>query len=137
MERKVQWAIYYERKKAEILSVQKSYRTRNQEHLKQAWINWYAENRVSQIEKAAMRRKKVISATPHWLSDFQRKQITDIYFLSITKTEETGVHHQVDHIVPVSGKTVCGLHVPWNLRVITRLDNIRKSNKLDHELATA
>lgn len=58
-----------------------------------------------------------------------------MYFESVRLTEETGVQHEVDHMVPIAGKNVCGLHVPWNLRVIPRLDNIRKSNKLDHDLA--
>lgn len=84
-----------------------------------------------------MRRKKVIDATPAWLTAEHRKQISAIYFLSVQKTEETGVKHEVDHIVPISGKLVCGLHVPWNLRVIPRLENIRKSNKLCQTLANA
>jgi 5-methylcytosine-specific restriction endonuclease McrA len=40
------------------------------------------------------------------------------------------VHH-VDHIIPIKGGNVCRLHVPWNLRIITQEEKLRKSNKFD------
>lgn len=129
IDRSVRWSIYYDRKKVEISKGQMLYREKNREKLKQAWFDWYAENRVSQVEKAVMRRKKVMDATPLWLSIEQRKEMSGIYFESILATEKTGIKHEVDHIVPISGKLVCGLHVPWNLQVITKLENIRKSNR--------
>lgn len=127
---KTRWAIYSESKKTAIAKTQKLYRQRNHDALKAAWQAWYSANRVSQVEKATMRRKKVMRATPPWLTAEDRAKISATYFLAVETADVTGVDHHVDHIVPIAGRTVCGLHVPWNLRVIPAAENLSKSNKL-------
>lgn len=89
-------------------------------------------SQLSRSEKTALqaiRQAQKLNATPRWLSDEQLAEINALYARSSQMTRETGVVHHVDHIVPLRGKTVCGLHVPWNLQVITAAENLQKSNK--------
>lgn len=59
------------------------------------------------------------------------KAIAAMYAEARRLTAETGIPHHVDHIVPLQGEFVSGLHVETNLRVIPGIDNIRKRNKVD------
>lgn len=77
---------------------------------------------------AANRRAVIRDRTPEWLTDAHYEEIKTTYEFAAKITEETGVLHHVDHIVPLCGRTVSGLHVPWNLSVITAKDNLRKNN---------
>lgn len=65
---------------------------------------------------------KLYLATPAWLNRQQRRQMNKIYLTA----KVTG--KSVDHIVPLSNPLVCGLHVPWNLQVLPRDENMAKSN---------
>lgn len=56
-------------------------------------------------------------------------QTAEFYKEARRLTEETGVNYVVDHYWPINGKGSCGLHVPWNLRVITEAENYSKGNK--------
>ena len=76
---------------------------------------------------------KKIQALPPWLSIEQLEQIVSFYKLAQQKTKETGIKHEVDHIIPLNGKLVSGLHVPWNLQVITKIENIKKRNRIIYE----
>lgn len=76
------------------------------------------------------RRRKHRQATPKWLTRKQKSEIRQLYQIAMTMTKTTGEQYVVDHIVPLRSDVVCGLHVPWNLRVITREENLAKSNKV-------
>lgn len=81
-------------------------------------------------ELVSLRRRRFREATPKWLSAEQRMEIRLIYRLAIELSRKTKVRHAVDHIIPLCGQDVCGLHVPWNLQVITQEENLKKYNKL-------
>lgn len=73
-----------------------------------------------------VRRQEAIKrATPKWLSSEQRKQMRDFKIV----TNSLGL--TVDHIIPLLSKTVCGLHVPWNLQALNIEENMMKGNSYD------
>jgi integrase len=77
---------------------------------------------------AARRYKAAVSqATPLWVD---LTEIELVYARARAKTRQTGVLHSVDHIVPLQGDGVCGLHVHWNLRVVTATENREKGNAI-------
>jgi 5-methylcytosine-specific restriction endonuclease McrA len=81
----------------------------------------------------SVRKRRHREATPKWLTPAERLQMRDLYLQARKLTELTRERYVVDHIVPLRGEEVCGLHVPWNLRVITQEENLKKSNKhVDH-----
>jgi 5-methylcytosine-specific restriction endonuclease McrA len=76
--------------------------------------------------REAARKAQKIRATPPWAD---MDAIRAIYEECSRITAETGVEHHVDHIVPLRHPKVCGLHVHWNLQIITAEENVRKSNR--------
>ena len=94
---------------------------------------WKDANQIWVRADTKARRRKHRDATPPWLTRKQKAEIRQLYQIAITMTKTTGERYVVDHIVPLRGEAVCGLHVPWNLRVITQDENLKKSNKhVDH-----
>jgi len=93
--------------------------------------NAWKRNNVLQLRADTKnRRRKHRQATPKWLTRTQKGEMRALYQIAITMTKTTGEQYVVDHIVPLRSELVCGLHVPWNLRVITQEENLKKSNQL-------
>jgi len=91
---------------------------------------WKERNTTWVRADTKARRRKHREATPPWLTRKQKGQIRELYKIAITMTKTTGEQYVVDHIIPLRSEVVCGLHVPWNLRVVPRQENLLKSNKL-------
>lgn len=82
----------------------------------------------------ARRRALELNATPPWV-DHEAMKV--VYKECIRITKETGIRHEVDHVVPLSNKRVSGLHVVHNLQIIPFKENRNKSNRFIEALAIA
>jgi hypothetical protein len=78
----------------------------------------------------SVRKRRHRNATPKWITAEQKLAMRQLYLQAMKLTKLTGVRYVVDHRVPLLSDEVCGLHVPWNLQVMTQEENLRKSNKL-------
>ena len=118
---------YYEKNKAEVIARAQA---RDTTKVTQYKTDYKARNPDLYKELVSLRRRRFRLATPKWLTAEHKMEIRLKYRLAIELSRRTGVRHAVDHIVPLQGEEVCGLHVPWNLEVVTQKENLKKSNKL-------
>lgn len=75
------------------------------------------------------RRADQLNRTPIWLTDIDKERIKNEYKLAAILTKVTGESWHVDHVIPLQGKIVSGLHVPSNLRVMLGVENVSKGNR--------
>jgi hypothetical protein len=114
-------------------SERRAYRAENLDKERQHKREWDKANSDWVLAYNAKRRAEKINAKPPWLTYEQELQIKDLYETSRKISESTGVLHHVDHIHPLRGENFSGLHVPWNLRVVEMIENIRKNNSPPEE----
>lgn len=118
-------------KNAEVLRRRKlEYREANVEKVRAKDREWKRLNPDKVASANARRRAHRKHALPRWLSPEQHRAIQRVYAEARRRSEQSGVPHHVDHIVPLVSEEVCGLHVPWNLQVLPWRDNLAKGNTL-------
>ena len=131
---------YYEQNREAIGERKKAYREQNREAVLEMYKTYYKKNKVQCYARVTKRRAMKRNACPDWLTQEHNDQIKELYATAKQLTEETGIPHHVDHIIPLKGKsydlgtrrmrhTVCGLHVPWNLEVVPAEENLSKNCK--------
>lgn len=91
--------------------------------------SWAKNNPEKVAEQSAKKRCSKLQRMPKWLSNDEVIKIKSFYKVARMMSSTFSVTYHVDHIVPLRGKLVSGLHVPWNLRVIRSEQNMMKSNK--------
>lgn len=97
----------------------------NPEKMKACRDRWENNNKDRKAAHAAARRARVRNAIPSWADLFF---IEEAFHIARLRTKMLGSEWEVDHIVPLAGKTVCGLHVISNIRVIPRSENRKKGH---------
>lgn len=115
----------------------KEYRKKNRERINEYFVDYFSEHKEKRAEykrrwkennrdkwradKENYRASK-LSATPSWVD---KNELNAVYKTAL----DAGMH--VDHIIPLVHPDVCGLHVPWNLQLLTPSDNCRKGNRFE------
>ena len=126
----------------------RKWRDKNKEYNPERYRKWYEKNYEHKRKIVASWRKnnpgKVnainakrwaikLQATPKWLTEDDYKWIRWYYIQAKRLTQHTGILHEVDHIHPLQGKNICGLHHPLNLQILTASENRKKGNRLGKE----
>ena len=103
-------------------------RERNREKARKTTREWQIANPGKVNTYFAKRRATKLRATPTWLTKENHLQIEGFYLLAKEMEKQFGEKYEVDHIVPLKGKVVSGLHVPWNLQILSKSENCSKNN---------
>lgn len=115
------------------LAANKAYKEANPEKVKQAirvaakaWHQKYPWKSAAAVRKRQTAKQQ---RTPRWLTPDDLWMIEQAYELASLRTRMTGIKWHVDHVIPLQGKSVSGLHTPTNLRVVTAKENMAKGNR--------
>jgi hypothetical protein len=111
-----------------IREIAAKYRAKNRERINAYSSSWVKENRLNSTLNTAKYRSAKLQRTPAWLTESDLLRIKCYYQVAAMRTRESGQSWDVDHIIPLKGRFVSGLHVPNNLRVIPASENKRKTN---------
>lgn len=131
---------------------QKDYYEANKDHRKQYSLNrskllskdpvelqkrsdygkkWREENPNKNRAKSNKRRADKDQRVPCWYNEFDAFVMQEAHDLAAMRDKTFGMKWHVDHIIPLAGKMVSGLHVANNVDVVPQSYNIAKSNKFD------
>ena len=128
-----------------IAELKKAWKVKNKEHVElkdRAYAQLYPQRRTVARNKwseanpgkdTASKKLNLVARkkrVPTWLTDDDHWMIEQAYELAALRTKVFGFSWHVDHIVPLNGRKVSGLHTPYNLQIIPWRDNLRKGNRV-------
>ena len=118
---------YYQNNKNKLIEYRKKYNSATNNFHSKEWKKMHPE-RLQAL--SAKRRSAKIRRMPNWLNAGHRLEIDSVYALC-NAWRSIGFDYHVDHIAPLQGKSVSGLHVPWNLQILPAKENISKGNRYE------
>jgi len=116
----------YQEKAEEIKAVERKRYQDNRESLLEGKREYYKNNKQAVIANANKRKADQLQRTPEFSDSDAIKRV---YEQAGLLSEATGTPHHVDHVIPLRGENVSGLHVPGNLMIVPDNLNLSKSNK--------
>lgn len=122
---------YRARNKEKADAASRAWVERNKEHVAQRKRAWRQKNKAHVNAYNRTRKAAQKARVPCWVDDDLLWVINEIYLLAKLRTDMTGFNWHVDHIIPLHGRAVSGLHIPENMQVIPEILNLKKSNKYD------
>lgn len=118
----------YNKRREEALRYSREYRLRFPEKVSHSNAVWRSKNKHKKAHYERRRQARKLNATPPWLTEEHNAWMNEIYRQAKMASETYSTDVSVDHIIPLQGKDVCGLHVPWNLQLTSRSYNSSKGN---------
>ena len=128
--KKLRGKAYYEKTKESLYVKTRMWRLQNPEKNSVYATRNRQKHPDAKNADTAKRRADKLQRTPWWLSKDELWLIREAYALAKQRTKMFGFTWHVDHVIPLRGQNVSGLHVPWNLQVIPARANIAKGNKV-------
>ena len=117
--------------KEHVAAKDKAYADAHPEKKTYARKKWIAANPGKDTAAKALNAQKRKKRIPTWLSDDDKWMVEQAYELAAMRSKMFGFKWHVDHVIPLNGKRVSGLHVPTNLQVVPWIENLKKHNKFE------
>ena len=105
--------------------LQRDWHKNHPAYSREASLRWHKRNKAKRRMIDATRRAAESNATVSWSN---KDKIRKIYENARQLELQDGIPRHVDHIIPIRGKLISGLHVHNNLQILPASDNLKKSN---------
>jgi len=117
---------YYKKNKAHIRSRNDQWKKDNPDKHNKNFRKWRINNLDIMNAHCSAARAKRIKRYVDWADS---QYIKDLYRNAKEASKIFGIDYEVDHVIPLQGKYVSGLHVEDNLQILPSFENRTKSNK--------